>query len=142
MTNIIEEKFVKSFINKQMQDRLLFELSSPKNRERAICRFGHNANELLNPKNIVLKDSKIFYCDVERIISKKFDINKDCYIVSLSDADGTFQPFSKAIDICFTSYMPTIIICGEDAVLIKEEVAVGETMKYILIRNSDGAKSA
>ena len=43
----IENKFVKEYIKKEYQERLLFELQSKKHREKAIARFAHSSETIL-----------------------------------------------------------------------------------------------
>ena len=50
-----EKHFVKSFIRKARQDRLLYELTEPKKRHDGISRFCHQAEDLLDPARILMK---------------------------------------------------------------------------------------
>ena len=54
MNIIIEQEFIKKYIDKGYQERLLLELSSAKRRTKALSRFSHNAEDVLN-KNIFKK---------------------------------------------------------------------------------------
>ena len=61
----IEIGFVKKYIKKEYQDRLIFELKSKKHREKAVSRFSHFSENILknsfkgtskNPQTIAIKD--------------------------------------------------------------------------------------
>ena len=56
----MEEKFVKMFIKKQYQERLLFEFNSKK-REKAIDRFSHEAKNVLKENLILMQAVKKKY---------------------------------------------------------------------------------
>ena len=47
MIKSIEEDFVKSYIDKNYQERFLYELGSSKKRANALSRFSHNAEAIL-----------------------------------------------------------------------------------------------
>ena len=47
MDSKIEKEFVKSYIDKNYQERLLYELGSSKKRVNALSRFSHNAETIL-----------------------------------------------------------------------------------------------
>ena len=47
MNSFSEKIFVNNFIVKRLQDRILYELSSFKYREKAIDRFSHNIDEFI-----------------------------------------------------------------------------------------------
>ena len=48
MDKSIEQFFVKTYIDKDYQERLLFELNSMKKRSKALSRFSHDAETVLN----------------------------------------------------------------------------------------------
>ncbi|ARV96484.1 TPA: hypothetical protein QC160_005231 [Bacillus cereus] len=55
-----EELIVRSFFSKKIQDRIIFELTSPKKRVKTLGRLAHNHDTILNsmyfesiPKNMV-----------------------------------------------------------------------------------------
>ena len=47
MDSKIEKEFVKSYIDNNYQERLLYELGSSKKRVNALSRFSHNAETIL-----------------------------------------------------------------------------------------------
>ena len=78
----MEEKFVKMFILKQYQDRLLFELNSKK-REKAIDRFSHNAKNVLKENLILMQGANIKIEDVKKVLNIHKN-SKEVYLISLN----------------------------------------------------------
>ena len=115
MNNDIEQKFVKNYIDKNYQERLLYELGSSKKRANALSRFSHNAETIL--KKSVSK----------KILTSSDDFqqkDQTVYIISWDEKDGTAIPLSVAIHYLEASYMAVILI-GKDFSLIKEETEKG-----------------
>lgn len=122
-----ELNFVKLYVKKIYQNRLIFELSSPKHRERAISRFSHNAFSLLNI-------SLVTYQGLDDIRSYLYKTIKKCekiHILSLDDNDGKCMIFQNAFEYCLNSYMVVILVC-EHFAIIKEEVTQGTPKMYLL----------
>ncbi len=115
MDSKIEKEFVKSYIDKNYQERLLYELGSSKKRVNALSRFSHNAETIL--KKSVSK----------RIITSVGDFqekDQTVYIISWDEKDGLTMPLSDAVRYLEASYMSVILI-GKDFSLIKEEAENG-----------------
>ena len=133
MNKPIEELFVKTFLEKNVQERILFELSNPNKRRKVISRFS-NPEPLLQSKYIFMKGKNLSFQLVENEISKYFDINKECYTMSTNAQNGKMLEFKEALFHCFEDYMTSILVCGENLVFLKTETGIGSPMKYILIR--------
>ncbi len=122
MNSEIEQKFVKYYIEKNYQERVLYELGSSKKRANALSRFSHNVETIL--KKSLSK----------RIIKNLDDFQeKDqaVYIISWDEKDGITMPLSDAVRYLEASYMSVILI-GKDFSLIKEEVENGcATILYL-----------
>ena len=104
MDSKIEKEFVKSYIDKNYQERLLYELGSSKKRVNALARFSHNAETIL--KKSVSK----------RIITSLGDFqekDQTVYIISWDEKDGLTMPLSDAVRYLEASYMSVILI-GKD----------------------------
>ena len=115
MDSNIEKEFVKSYIDKNYQERLLYELGSSKKRVNALSRFSHNAET-------ILKKSAS-----KRIITSLGDFqekDQTVYIISWDEKDGLTMPLSDAVRYLEASYMSVILI-GKDFSLIKEEAENG-----------------
>ena len=126
MNIIIEQEFIKKYIDKGYQERLLLELSSAKRRTKALSRFSHNAEDVLN-KNIFKKT-----------ITNLADIkenNQTVYVISWDENDGTQTSFTDAIKYCEMAYMSVILI-GQSFALIKEETE-GGTPKIFYLKSNE-----
>ena len=123
MIKSIEEDFVKIYIDKNYQERFLYELGSSKKRANALSRFSHNAEAIL--KKSVNK----------RILTSLDDFqekDQTVYIISWDENDGITLPLFDAIRYLEASYMSVILI-GEDFSLIKEEAEKGRA-KILYLR--------
>lgn len=126
----MEEKFVKMFIKKQYQERLLFELSSKK-REKAIDRFSHETKKLLKENLILMQGEKISQEDIEKLLGIKKN-SKDVYVITLNSLyDKKLIQLERAFNIFFDEYLPMIII-GETFALIRQETSGNDSMKFVL----------
>lgn len=127
----IEERFIQNFTTKRVQERLIFELRSPKYRRKAIIRF--SKPELLLKNNIIIKEgNNLTIEDVKNEIKKYFDIKQQVYIIADDPSDGLTCDFETAIETVMDDLGTAIIICGEKTAFIKKEVSYGAPKKYIL----------
>ena len=122
----IEQEFIKKYIDKGYRERLLLELESAKRRTKALSRFSHNAEEILN-KNITQKTITNF-SDIK-------ETDKTVYVISWDESDGTQISFVDAIKYCETTYTSVVLI-GEAFALIKEETE-GGTPKIFYLKNTE-----
>ena len=122
MDSKIEKEFVKSYIDKNYQERLLYEFGSSKKRVNALSRFSHNAETILR-KSVS-----------KRIITSLGDFqekDQTVYIISWDEKDGLTMPLSDAVRHLEASYMSVILI-GKDFSLIKEETENGYAKIFYL----------
>lgn len=122
-----EIHFVKAYIKKEHQERLIFEFSSPKHREKALSRFSHNARHLLKERFIAYRSLQEAENEI-RIAGARRD---ECYIISGDAQNGRSLPLSEAIAYCSGSYMPVILI-GKCFAIIKEETENGCPVIYVM----------
>ena len=122
----IEQAFIKKYIDKGYQERLLLELSSAKRRTKALSRFSHNVEEILS-KNIIKKEIANFG-DIK-------EPDKTLYVISWDKNNGTQTSFADAIKYCETTYTSVVLI-GETFALIKEE-AEGRTPKMFYLKSNE-----
>ena len=123
MNKSVEQFFVKTYTDKDYQERLLFELNSIKKRSKALSRFSHDVESVL--KKSVNK----------KIISNLDDFqekDQTVYVISWDEKDGITMSLSDAIRYLESSYMSAILI-GKDFSLIKEEPEKGGA-KYFILR--------
>ena len=112
MDKNIETKFVNKFVKKEYRDRLLFELSSLKHRQKAISRFSHNSEAVLIDNFVKMS--------VEQIKQQKLKLTT-IYIISGDECDGVFMGFFEGLTHLEKSYMAVILI-GDEFVVVKEEI--------------------
>ena len=115
MNSEIEQQFIKNYIDKNYQERLIYELGTSKKRVNALSRFSHNVESILQ-KGI----SKKIITNFDDFQEK----NQTVYIIALNEKDGTTMPLSDALRYLEVSYMSVILI-GKDFSLIKEETEKG-----------------
>ena len=126
MNIAIEQEFIKSYIDKGYQERLLLELGSAKRRAKALSRFSHNVEEILS-KSIVKKGITNFG-DIK-------EPDKTLYVISWDENDGTQISFADAIKYCETAYTSVVLI-GKTFALIKEETE-GGTPKIFYFKSNE-----
>ncbi|MDE6945669.1 MAG: hypothetical protein K2P14_00650 [Anaeroplasmataceae bacterium] len=122
----IEKVFIETFIKKDYQKRIIYELT--KKREKALSRFSHNACDILNKDNNILliydKDS------IVTLIQNKDILNKDCYFISRF-FDGEIVKLEIALKEAFEDLCSSIIILT-NLVIIKEETIIGKPNVYLI----------
>ncbi|MBE6566857.1 MAG: hypothetical protein E7659_07135 [Ruminococcaceae bacterium] len=124
MNIVIEQEFIKKYIDKGYQERLLLELGSAKRRTKALSRFSHNVEEILNKNTI--KKTVTNFSDIK-------ENDKTVYIISWDKNDGTQTSFADAIKYCEAAYTSVVLI-GKTFALIKEETE-GGTPKIFYLKN-------
>ena len=122
----IETYFIKNYIKKEYQYRLLFELGSKKHREKAILRFAHDSQSVLINDFIRTTFSEL----KQKAFDKKCILEK-IYVVSCDQNDGANMTFLEAIDYWEKAYMPTILI-HDNFVVVKEECEGGPSNIFFL----------
>ena len=128
----IEKSFVKRFIKKTKQDRLLFELSGKK-RQHGIERFCHNTEDLIDTERIAYSGNNLFLDEILRII-KQYKVPESCYIIACQkELDKKHVSFEDALGLVLGNGMAAIIICNDFAVIETEQYS-GTPFRYILHR--------
>ncbi|MDO4415473.1 MAG: hypothetical protein Q4C20_10350 [Erysipelotrichaceae bacterium] len=108
------ESFVRTYIIREKQERLLHELNHPAKRPRAIDRFSHTSSLLLKPSKIIMKDENLSHLTEFRQFMKQHDT--DCLILSAdSFLNEKTMRFSEAVQYASAS--------GECAVIIGDTFA-------------------
>ena len=111
----IEERFVKNYIDKKYQERLLYELNSLKKRADALSRFSHGVEAILK-KSV---EQKVI-TNIDNLPNKQQAV----YIISWDEKNGTTMPFDEAVRYLQSAYMAVILI-GEAFSIVKEETEQG-----------------
>ena len=125
-----EKSFVKRFIKKEKQDRLLFELSGKK-RQHGIERFCHNAEDMIDTERIVYSGNSLFPDEILKI-TKQYKVPESCYIIAYQkEIDKKYVSFEDALGLVLGNGMAAIIICNDFAVIETEQYS-GTPFRYIL----------
>ena len=125
-----EEYFVKTFIRKERQERLIHELGSPKKRYRGLDRFSHQCDELIDPDVILMKDGNLENCaDFQKFIRENDGM---CTLLSPDPSlDGLNMLFSEAVEkAAFSS--EAVIIVEDSYCAVFSEAMKGSRDKYLL----------
>ncbi|MGG3662492.1 hypothetical protein [Bacillus gobiensis] len=112
MDKEIEKIIVKSFFTKRLQDRVLFELSSPKKRKDALSRLCHSYRTTLREEYMF--DIPKPNSDPEEIamLLKQNGARSSCYVISWDEEiDGNKLPLLTALENTLGMGMPSIISC-------------------------------
>ena len=127
-----EKSFVKRFIKKEKQDRLLFELSGKK-RQHGIERFCHNAKDMIDTERIVYSGNNLLPDEILKI-TKQYKVPELCYIIAYQkELDKKYVSFEDALGLVLGNGMAAIIICNDFAVIETEQYS-GTPFRYILHR--------
>lgn len=133
MNRIIEEEFVRSFIDERYRDSLLLELCSERMRRRAEARFADDAAALLDRRLIAesgegMSAGEIFEA-ANRVASAR-----ECYLMFSDWSDGETVPTEEGIAACLDSCGPSVVLFGDAAALVKEKGNRETCKKYFLCR--------
>ena len=121
----IEIDFVKKHIKKEYQERIIFELQSKKNREKAISRFSHSSDMILKDQFV-----KCTMAELQNHLTDSCGVKEECYMISGDTLDGQILPLHDAIEYCQASHMAVILISSKFAV-VKEEFEGGQPQVFI-----------
>ena len=125
-----EKSFVKKFIKKEKQDRLLFELSGKK-RQHGIERFCHNAEDMIDTERIAYSGNNLLPDEILKI-TKQYKVPESCYIIAYqNELDKKYVSFEDALGLVLGNGMAAIIICNDFAVIETEQYS-GTPFRYIL----------
>lgn len=133
MNQEIEQKFVKTFIEKNKQDRFLHELFSKEKRKNIWPKISHNAHLCLKTKYIILESEKLDSVLLEKEIKRLSVETRQCYLLS-EKYDGILTSLKEALNCAFEDYGAAILIINEVTAIIKEESEKGATKKYLLYK--------
>lgn len=126
-----ESEFVGSFIRRDRRERLLHELNDPKKRYKALDRFSHDSENLLDPKKIVLSSHDL---SKEKDFPKYIkDHNEDLTILSTDPyINGIQAVLQDALQYARMSTEAAIVL-GEGIAIVKTEAMKKDTMEYLLL---------
>ncbi|MBE6697727.1 MAG: hypothetical protein E7581_04310 [Ruminococcaceae bacterium] len=119
----IEAEFVCSCIRREYRERLLFELQSQKHRPKALSRFAHDCQSILQSGYRVFGTGEL-----ESLITASAQTQG--YLISDGQGDGMTLPVAKAMDTLHQAYLATILITPHFTV-IKPEAEGGKQVFYL-----------
>lgn len=125
----IEEKFVMTFCEKRITDRLIYELNNPKKRTDALWRFS-NHDQFIKKSLVIDSSNKYTPSNLIAEIKKLSNSNK-CYLLSPS-FDGIEYSLFDGINKGFYEGLAVVFIIDSNTAVIKDEQAYGSPTKYIL----------
>lgn len=130
MNKEIEEMFAKTFLDKRINERVIFELQSNKKRGQAISRFCHSSEDMIK-ESCIYKKTDDFNILLSTI--KDFPLPKVCYVISsATEFDGKEILLETALKSCVGYGWPSILILNETLAIIETEQEYGASEKYIL----------
>lgn len=112
MNKEIEEMIVKSFFNKNKQQRVLFELFSPQKRRDALWRLNHNYSVTLRKEFMTpIPKSNLDRQEIQKLLIEQ-GAGDICYVISINEEiDGKEMDLKTAIDQVFSYGLSSIIYC-------------------------------
>ncbi|OIK14255.1 hypothetical protein BIV60_12170 [Bacillus sp. MUM 116] len=137
MNKELEKIIVKSFFNKRIQQRVLFELFSPKKRRDALSRLNHDYLFTLREEYMIrIPNSNLDRQEIERLLIKH-GAGDICYVMSLNDSiDGKEMDLKTAIDRVFGYGLSSIISCIDGKLAyFQAEQECGAPPRFILKKN-------
>jgi hypothetical protein len=130
-----EARIVKKFFTKRIQDRVIYELSTPKKREDAIGRLNHNYKNTLNEKYLVkIPKPNSDYTEILNLL-KNHGAGDLCYTMSFCEAiDGKHLPLAHALEKAVGYGFPSFISCIPNKLAYFEaEQIFGPPERFILL---------
>ena len=132
MDKDIESRFVKTFLQKRVQERIIWELASKEKRRTAIFRFCHTTDDIVKPQCVLNKSNQLTQDKIQEAI-RELTVLTACYVISSDvEMDGKQTRIENAVSCCIGLGMPSIIIIGEQLSIIETEQGSGASIKYIL----------
>lgn len=139
MDNHVEEVIVKNFFIKNRQNRIMYELSSPKKRIDAVWRLSSYHNILDVNFMIEIPKPNSNYMDIFKLL-KNYGANDTAYVISFnSEFDGKHVDLECALKAHVGYGVPSLISCIPDKLLYYEgEQSYGPPPRLIFYKNNDG----
>ncbi len=125
-----EKHFVKAFIRKNRQERLLYELTAPEKRYNGVSRFCHQAGELLDPSKILMEGEDLERRpEFARFIREHEEL---CFVLSPDFyLDEQFLYLNDAVRLA-AMCPDAVLILGSTFALVFGEPVKGGRGKYLL----------
>jgi len=132
-----EEKIVRTFFVKRLQDRVMFELSSSQKRRDAMWRLCHESEKkLINKYMIEIPKPNSDYVEIAGLL-KRYGADKISYCMSLDyDIDGEYLPTIVALEnVVSFGLAPSIVsLIPDKLAYFQEEQSYGPPRRFILYK--------
>lgn len=126
-----ERRFVEAFVRENRRERLLHELTAPKKRYRALSRFCHQAEELLDPDRIVMAGEDLERREEFQAFVRAHDA--PCRVLSPELGGEPLRlPLSEAAAYAAFS-ADAVLILGDGFAVVFGEAMKGGRDKYLLV---------
>ena len=123
----IEKIFVENFIDKEYRERIIYELSSNKKREKALSRLSHDAINILYRERIIIQSCQLLYDDIKNYMRG----SEKCYLLG-GNIDQSIMRLKDCFNECMNNPLSVVIICDNGLVIVKEELTIGPPTKYVM----------
>ena len=125
-----EKRFVKSFIRKSRQERLLYELTKPDKRYDGLSRFCHQTDSFIDNSKLLMSGTNLRNSAEFIDFIKKHNIT--CHIMSPDYAyDNLDLPLTEALSELFYC-LDSSIILGDVFTIITTEAEKKGQIQYVL----------
>lgn len=138
MNASIEQKFVDTFVARDLRNRFKFELLGKK-RDKALSRLSHDVDDILDHKYMTTISSQ------EELLNRLADTFKNLNFVSSytigGEHDGERLPALDAIKFSFETAVASVVILSQSLAFVKSETERGFSDKYLLCAEKCGKSS-
>lgn len=127
----ITQAFLQAFLKKEKAERTIFEFSSAKKIDKALARFSHQADEILDPAKITRSGENIS----EKEVSDFFALPQNAKVWYYSPREKMWHSLgvTAAIERCFNESLCGWIFCEENRrAFLKEESEGSVPVKFLL----------
>lgn len=130
MEKEIEDFFVRTYIMKNRQDRILHELCHEKKRVNALSHFCHSSNEYIKKSKIIYEGNDISISELQKHIDSTKE--KQCYVMSYDKTlDAKWFKKDEVLALIIGRGMPSIAVFKHLAIIETEQIQ-GPARKFVL----------
>lgn len=133
-----EEALIKKFFKKRIQDRFIFELSSPKKRSTALGRLSHGHSNVLIEKYLIeIPTPNSYYIETAKLL-REYGAGEFCYSLSFHiGIDGKHLPLLDVLEKAVGYGLPSFISCIPGKLAYFEaEQSYGPPERFIVLVNN------
>jgi hypothetical protein len=135
MITEIEKLFIKTFIDKRIADRMIYEFDSETKRKAGQDRFAHSTEKIIDGKNLVKADKKLTVADMVAFV-EKHGKNGLCYtIIGDNELEGKETTVLKAVEAADYYEGHSVVFAAPNVAVIIEEKTFGRSTRYLLLSN-------